>query len=146
MVVGLASLKRKLTNAIPRAAERAAREALQTNATNLVAEMKRRVPVDEGDLRDSIGWTWGDAPAGAMVIGTVAASEGDAMRITIYAGNESTKVYNKNGMSFQNAALQEFGTGKMAPNPYFFPSYRGHKRRMKGRVTRSVRKAIRTAS
>lgn len=136
MVIGLPALKRKLTKTIPNRVELAAREALEQNATELVAEMKRLSPKLTGDLKDSINWTWGDAPAGAMVIGKVFGNEYKTMRITVYAGG---------GGEFY-ARFQEFGTVNMPPTPFFFPSYRKLKRRMKGRVTRKINKAIRAGS
>lgn len=134
MVQGLGRLKRKLNKTIPDRVRNAARDALEENAKRLVEEMKRLAPEYLGDLIDSIGWTWGDAPAGTMVIGTVAGNDYDTMRITVYAGG---------GDAF-HAFFQEFGTVNMAPNPFFFPSYRKLRRGMKSRVTRSINKAIKT--
>lgn len=134
MVEGLNSLKRKLNKTIPDAVREAAKKALEQSARELVAEMQRLVPVDSGALRDSIGWTWGDAPAGATVVGTVAGSKNDTMRITIYAGGDGAFY----------ARFQEFGTVKMPPSPFFYPSYRKLKRKIKGRNTRAINKAIKS--
>lgn len=131
MVQGMARLRRRLTKTIPDKVREAAKEALEESATELVAEIKRLVPVDQGTLRDSIGWTWGDVPDGAMALGTVASS--DSVRVTVYAGG---------GDAFY-AWFQEFGTVKMSPQPFFFPSYRKLKRKIKGRTTRKINKAIR---
>lgn len=133
MVRGMPALRRRLTITIPEKVKRAAAAALEENARELVAEMKRLVPVDEGDLKDSINWTWGDAPAGTMVLGSVGRQDYATMRITIYAGG---------GDAFY-AFFQEFGTVNMPPNPFFFTSYRKLKRKMKGRVTRKINKTIR---
>mgnify|MGYP003143667089 CR=1 FL=1 len=135
MVIGLPSLKRKLTMTIPAKVREATRRALAKGADEIVALMKSRVPVDSGALRDSIGWTWGDAPAGAMVLATSTRTEGGE-RITIYAGNDDAFY----------ARWQEFGTQNMAPNPYFYPSYRQLKRRTKSRVTREMKKAIKAGA
>lgn len=134
MVKGLRRFKKRLTRDVPEAVREAAKKALAQGAAELVAEMKRRAPVESGDLRESIGWTWGDAPKGAMVIGEVRnpASKGD-LRITIYAGGGDVYYH----------WFQEFGTKNMPANPFFFPTYRGQKRRVKGRVTRAINKAIR---
>lgn len=133
MVQGIHRLRRRFEKTIPDGVREAARRVLEQNATELVAEMKRLVPVDDGDLRDSINWTWGDAPAGTLTIGTVGGRAYGTLRITVYAGG---------GDAFYGW-FQEFGTVNMAPNPFFFPSYRKLKRRLKGRVTREIKKAIR---
>lgn len=133
MVQGVARLTKKLTVTLPRRIEDATRKAMETGAEELVAMMKRLVPVDDGDLRDSIGWKWGAAPGGSIAL---AESEPDArgMRITIYAGNE--KAY--------YARWQEFGTVKMAANPFFFPSWRALRKRIRSRITREMRRAVKS--
>lgn len=100
-------------------------------AGEIVAMAKGLAPVDDGTLRDSIGWTWGDAPKGAITLATSAATDG-GLRITIYAGN-SEAYY---------ARFVEFGTQKMKPIPYFFPSYRALKTRTERRISREMKKAI----
>ena len=122
MVEGLDKLKRKMTVTIPKKVQEATRQAMEKGAEETVQMMKRLVPVETGMLRDSIGWTWGDAPAGSFTIGTVGGREYGTLRITIYAGNERTKVGARN--QFQLARLQEFGTQAMAANPFFYPSWR----------------------
>jgi hypothetical protein len=89
-VIGLDRLNRKLA-LLPIAARRRIREAMQQGADEIVATMRALVPTDSGDLKNSIDWTWGSAPKGALTIATV---RGQGMRITgsentitIYAGN-----------------------------------------------------------
>ena len=130
MVVGLRRLNRRLTRTIPDGVRRAARAALEENAAVIVAEMKRLVPIDQGELRDSIGRRWGDAPEGSRAIG---AARTGSETITIYAGGDDAFY----------AIFQEFGTADMPPTPFFFPAYRSKKRGAKSRVTRRIRKAIR---
>ncbi len=62
MVQGISDLNREVAQ-LPSASKTAARKAMETGADELVEMMKRLVPKDSGDLRDSIGWTWGNAPA-----------------------------------------------------------------------------------
>ncbi|MHC3940223.1 hypothetical protein ACI0FR_01533 [Paenochrobactrum sp. BZR 201-1] len=108
------------------------RKALETSADEIVGMAQRLVPVDKGDLRNSIGWTWGKAPKGAMTLGKVAeASLAGDLTITIYAGN-SEAFY---------ARWIEFGTQKMPKQAYFFPSYRANRKRALSRVRRSITKA-----
>ena len=130
MVLGLKRFKRQLTKTIPRAVREAARVALRKGAEELVAEMRRLVPVEFGDLQASIGWTFGAAPKGTIAIDSVGSG---SIKVTIYAG----------GGDEYYAWFQEFGTKNMAPSPFFFPSYRKLKRRVKSRITREINKAIR---
>lgn len=129
-VQGIGGLRKKLA-AIPKLVERRGREAMEKSADEIVAMMKRLCPVDEGDLRDSIGWTWGDAPKGSAVIAQSDPRPGN-VRLTIYAG--SAKAF--------HARWVEFGTVKMRAHPFFFTSYRALRKRVRDRITRATRKAI----
>ena len=145
-VEGLDRLQKKLA-LIPRSVTEAVQAELERQAADMVAMMKRLVPVESGALRDSIGWTWGDAPAGSMVIGTVNAkgkrsavgASYASMVITIYAGSSGKK-----GDTFY-ARFQEFGTRKMVANPFFFVTYRAKRKSAKSALTRAMRKAIKNA-
>jgi HK97 gp10 family phage protein len=131
MVQGVAKLTKKLTVTLPKRVEDATRKAMEKGAQELVEMMKRLVPVDSGDLRDSIGWTWGNAPQGAAVIAQ-SAPDDKGIRLTVYAGNRQAYY----------ARFQEFGTTKMPANPFFFPSWRALRRRIASRITREMRKAV----
>lgn len=149
MVQGVAALTRKLTVTIPAKVRAATRKAMEAGAEDVVGMMKRLVPVDNGDLRDSIGWTWGKAPKYAQKIAKVKAADGDES-ITIYAGNDKVRY----------AHLVEFGTsrhvngGKFAgtenpgatAQPFFYVSWRASRKSVKSRITRAMRKAIREES
>lgn len=132
MVQGLDRLKRKLTVTIPARVRDRTRNAMEKGANEIVAMAKSFVPVDSGDLRDSIGWTWGDAPKGTITLASSKPTDGGD-RITIYAGNDKAFY----------ARFVEFGTQKMAPHPFFYPAYRTLKRRVKSRITREIKKGIR---
>lgn len=130
MVKGLRSLERKLTRTIPDRVRRAVRAAMEKSADEIVAMAKGLVPVDSGDLKASIGWTWGKAPKGSVALAKSGSAGGES--ITIFAGN-SEAFY---------ARWVEFGTVKMPPSPYFFVSYRANKRRAKGRINRAIKKGL----
>lgn len=138
MVEGLDRLKRKLTVSIPGQVRERTRKAMEKGADEIVGMAKNLVPVDTGALRDSIGWTWGDAPEGAMVLASSRRVDGE--RITIFAGTRNKSLGDSDAFY---ARWVEFGTQKAYPRPFFFPSYRTLKRRVKGRITREMRKAIR---
>jgi HK97 gp10 family phage protein len=129
-VVGIPEMRRRVTS-IPAMVVTYGQDAMEKGAQEIVDMMKRLVPVDDGDLRDSIGWTWGDAPKGAVALLKSAPIRGN-LRVTIYAGNQRAFY----------AAWVEFGTQKKPAQPYFFPSYRALKTRTKRRLTTAVRKGL----
>lgn len=144
-IIGLAKLQRKLDR-MPSAAKAKIRIALEEAADEIVRMARSLAPVLKGPdsrrkagaLRDSIGWTWGKAPKGAITLGKVAeASLGGDLTITIYAGN-SEAFY---------ARWVEFGTENMKAQPYFYPSYRANKKTAKRRVRAAITRAAKeTAS
>lgn len=143
-VIGLDRLKRKMRK-LPEAVEAEIRPVMQQSAHEIVDFAKGLVPVESGTLRESIGWTWGDAPEGAMVLGQVQRGGAGNMVITIYAGNDEAFY----------ARFVEFGTaphlngGRFAGSdnpgtsaqPFFYPAYRAKRRLVRGRVSRAVNKA-----
>lgn len=141
MVTGVAELHAKLAE-VPQLVQDEVVQEMEKSAALLVSEMKALVPEDEGDLKSSIGWSWGDAPAGSLTIGSFRGREFGKLKITIYAGNSTTIVTNKRGIEFQNARLQEFGTVNMAANPYFFPVFRANKTRIRSNISRAVTRAF----
>lgn len=140
MVEGLDRLKRKLTKTIPQAVVDATVKAMEAGADEVVGMMRRLAPKDTGALAQSINWTWGEAPKGSMVLGKSSPTRGGLV-IAIYAGDASTMVGERE--QFQLARLQEFGTQHMQAHPYFFPSWRTLRKRVRSRVTRQMRKAVR---
>lgn len=148
-VIGLDRLRRKLTKTIPEAAQRRIKEAMEQSANEAVALMKSLAPKVSGDLADSIGWTWGDAPRGSIAIARSSRKSGN-MRITIYAG----------GGDAYYARFVEFGTsphvngglyaGSQHPGtpaqPFFYPGWRVVRRRVKGKVTRAIKAAAKEAA
>lgn len=142
-VLGLEKLSRKLKK-LPAAAEKRIKEAMEVGANEIVALMKSLVAVDSGELRDSIGWTWGDAPKFSQKIATVKSADGKLV-ITIYAGN--SKVRYAHLVEFSTRAHQNAGqfAGTQHPGtsaqPFFFVSYRALRRRTKSRITRAITKS-----
>jgi len=126
-VLNVQRLNRKLA-ALPDAAKAEIRPALEKSAQEIVALAKSLAPVDKGDLRASIGWTWGTAPKGSIKIGAVVSGD---LTVTIYAGN-SEAFY---------ARWVEFGTVKARAQPYFYPAYRALRKRSKSRIKRAGTKA-----
>ncbi len=111
-------------------------------ASDVVAMMKRLVPVDQGDLRDSIGWTFGEPPQGSIAVFKSRPVRGLNMRLTIYAGND--KAFYARWIEFGTQAHIQGGQFKgtehpgTAAHPFFYPAYRFHQKKIKGRVSRAL--------
>lgn len=139
----LPRLKRKL-ELLRIETAKAVRPAMEEAAEELVQMMKRQVAHHTFALRDSIGWTWGEAPGGSI---RLAVGEIGFMRITIYAGNEIA--YYARWVEFGTAPHPQGGMfkGSQSPGtraqPFFFPSYRASRKAMKKTVRDAVKKAVR---
>lgn len=107
----VARVKRKIA-AISPAVRPAVQKQAEIEAAALVAQLKSYAPVDEGDLRDEIGWRPSKKGIGVVVI----------------SGN-------------WKARWHEFGTEKMRATPYFFPPWRAKKKSIKARMAKAARDA-----
>ena len=147
-ILGLARLNKKLQK-LPAPAGAAIRAAMEQGANEIVALMKSLVAVDSGDLRDSIGWTWGERPKYSQAIATVKSSDGK-LALTIFAGN--SKVRYAHLVEFATAAHENGGiyAGTMHPGtkaqPFFFVSWRALRRRTKSRITRAITKSAKAVA
>lgn len=120
---------------------------LEQYADQIVAQMKAIAPVLKepdarrraGALRDSIGWTWGAAPKGTFKIANVAVSKNAEARITIYAGSRDKKKGKDDAFYVH---FQEFGTVDQAAQPFFFPTWRANRSRVRAGVTRAVNRGL----
>ncbi len=125
---------------VPDIARAAAANAMEEGAAEIVAEMKRLAPVQSGALRDSIGWTWGDVPAGSFTIADVrsgknAGEQYATLRIRIYAGSREAFY----------ARWQEFGTKDQPAQPFFFVAWKKHRAKFRKRIRDAVRASIKEA-
>ncbi len=138
---GEAALKAAMMAIPQKSRDEVARE-LEVQAAKVVSDMKRLVPVDTGALRESIGWTWGNAPAGSVSVGTVRGRQFARMAITIYAGTRDKSLGSADAFY---ARFQEHGTVNMPANPFFYPAWRANKGRVKNAIKRAVKRAVRKA-
>jgi HK97 gp10 family phage protein len=160
---------RKRFRELPIEARKHVSKALEANGNELVGAIKRAVPVDEGDLRDSIEWHWGDGPRdGYQRLGQVATEGEDIpndLKVTVTAGGKKAfyasfvefgtagsvkgqRMGSRNSDINQSKALgrKSYRThGGTTGQPFFFPTYRAWKRKLKARLARAVGKAIRGA-
>lgn len=126
---------------IPDIAVEAARRAMEEGAEEIVRAMKAAVPARSGELRDSIGWTWGDLPPGTFMIdeirsGKYAGDQYATLQLKIYAG--SKRVF--------YARFVEHGTRSSgAAQPFFYPIWKAQRAKFKKRIRDQVRAAIRKA-
>src|SRR5262245_53865629 len=90
-VIGIPSLKRKLDRLRKQVGPQLG-APMEEVAQRITSDMKNLVPVRFGDLRESIGWTWGDAPKGSVFSKKVRAAQKrfneGRLVLTIFAGDE----------------------------------------------------------
>ena len=126
---------------IPDVAVDAARQAMEEVAQEIVEAMRAAAPKGKtGRLRDSIGWTWGEVPAGSFVIDEIRSgkNKGDqyaTLRIKIYAGNREAFY----------ARFQEFGTRNQPAQPFFHPVWRKERAKFRRKIRAAIRKRIKEA-
>jgi HK97 gp10 family phage protein len=128
----LASLV-KAFDAIPAAARKPILPALEKGAEEMVDRMRLLAPHKTGKLRSSIQY-----------------AELNELAVRVHAGGEKTTkpVRNSekgNAPEFDYALATEFGRVGEAASPFFWPSYRGLKKRVRRRVDRAVSDAVKKA-
>ncbi|WP_262027145.1 HK97-gp10 family putative phage morphogenesis protein [Microvirga sp. Mcv34] len=158
-VKGMDRLRAKL-RALPKEAKKEIREALEKSAGEVVRMAKQLAPYESGDLRNSIGYTFGTyRPDNSNVRGMSATiSDGDPdLTVTIHAGDK--KAWYARLVEFGTAAhtirskrpggllningrlIEQVSHPGGSPRPFFYPAWRANKRRIRGRLTRATRKA-----
>ncbi len=157
---GVNKLKRKL-RALPAIAREEIHGALQQSAVEMVEAARNFAPVKSGDLRNSIGYTFGKySPENSNVrgVGVAANKLNDPdLTVTIHAGD--AKAFYAAFVEFGTAAhtikpkrpgglLNIFGRTitkvehpGAATRPFFFPAWRLVKKKAKGRISRATNKA-----
>lgn len=130
---------------IPAVAVEAAQKAMEEGAEEICEYMRNLIRANfqqgDGDLLKSVGWTWGDVPAGNFVIDEIRSgkNKGDqyaTLRIKIYAGSVNA-FYSR---------FHEFGSKSGLPaRPFFFPAWKAKKADFRKRIRQQVQTAIREA-
>lgn len=104
-------------------------KTLSEAADELVEQMRVAVPVDQGELRDSIQKKPIEDTLGVGRMG-----------YRVVAGERGK------GKKAWYVRFVEFGTSTGSPaQPFFFPTYRRLKRRIRSRLTRALRRAAKEA-
>ena len=111
-----------------------AKAAARQGGEEVAQAMRYLAPKDERELVNSI------RVEDAETVSTGKGARG-FIGVKVKAGDATTVVTNERGVKFQNAKLQENGTKNMPANPYFNPAWRASRTRVRGKITRAVRKA-----
>ena len=106
------------------------KQALAQGGEEMVKQARQFAPVDEGELRNSIEWNYTKRTKEL---------QGSSPGIIVMAGAEST-----NDDAFY-ASFLEHGTTRLIRRPFFFPAYRLLRRKIRGRISRSMTKAFKQA-
>jgi HK97 gp10 family phage protein len=129
------------------------KEALRKSATEISAMQKRLAPVDSGDLRNSIGFTFGTyTAANANVRGTRSGGGGDPdLTVILHAGD--AKAFYAAFIEYGVSGPYEIGgkfDGATHPGftaqPFFYPAVRVNRRKTLARIRRAGRKALKDAA
>ncbi len=110
---------------IPVAARIEAREELRKQAAFLSEQIRSAAPVDEGQLRDSVEWH--DSP------------RNDRLSVVVTAGVTTDPDL------VRKARAVEFGRPDMEAQPFFFPTYRAYRRRIRAAIGRAIKRGIKKA-
>jgi HK97 gp10 family phage protein len=133
-ILNMERLKRKLDR-IPDVVKKRAQADLMLAGREINMLQRSLAPHEDGDLRESIRTE-------ALDDGTV----GVAIRA---GGPLTTKPVRKsekgNAPTYDYALAQELGTKDMAPNPFFWPGYKGRKAKARRAVRAGVKRALKEA-
>ena len=125
----------RLLRAIPENSRRELREALGRAAEVVTASQRAFAPVDDGKLQASIRHDPVDESEGKIAVEIRAGGAGTTRRV-------------RNGTSatYDYSLGVEFGTNDTPAQPFFFPGWRTNKKRVKSRVSRAVKKAVKQST
>ena len=138
MVKNVDKFKARL-RAAPEVVRKDLKVAIEKAAESVVQDMRIFNPLPN-DIE--IGWTWGDAPDGAITVSSFKGTEFDWIKVTIYAKGD-----NFPAAWFEHGTANRFhksgkSTGRIVASPFFYPVFRANKSRIKSRISRALRAAI----
>ena len=127
---GIKSFQRKM-KAMPEAVSQAVGPAALKGAQDIADMVEHLAPEDTGDLVGSVAVTPGgqQTPPYSHPGGSYTVPEGAA---AVTVGNSDVRYPH----------LQEYGTTKMAAQPFFWPAVRSMQKRATNRVKRAIAKAV----
>lgn len=127
-VQGREALRALLTK-LPKTAAQKLQTAMTKSANDLADLQRSRVPVDKGTLKASIRVE----PFTRGGIGALVKAGGPTTTKPVRQGQSATYDY---------AMGQELGTQEQLAQPFFFPSYRQSKTKIKRRASLAVKEAV----
>jgi hypothetical protein len=135
---GIGRLKQRLA-ALPNVVTEAVRPTLVKQANDMASTMRRFVPVDSGDLRDSIDVTGPNQntppfsqPGGSMVV--------PALSAAVTVGNEDVRYAHL--VEYGHKA-SGFSTHDVPAKPFFWPAVRLHNKKARKAIKAAVSRAVR---
>jgi hypothetical protein len=118
-------------------------KAIFDASEDLVAFMKRQVPVIDGFLERSIRWAWADD----FDRGGTGLREGRASTLALKGSYELASVILAGDDKAYYAPWVEFGVrGGRPANPFFFTSYRAKKKSILSRLSAACRRGIKASA
>lgn len=133
-------LRRILKN-LPAAQRAHIQKALVDGGNQMAATMRQLAPAGGGAdrapapyLRDSIKSELGGSRRGRF------STQDPGLTVTVSAGNPVSGKTNRS-----DASLVEHGTSSMERRPFFFPTFRAHRKEVASKVRRAVKRAIKDA-
>lgn len=128
-ISGKERLQRKLSRLAPETRKELA-GTLLAGARELIGDQQMLAPVDEGDLVSSIRMEPGR----------------DELQIKVVAGGTPgtrKEIRKGSGVYTDTALAMEFGNQRVPAQPFFFPPWRAHRKRMRRKIAAGVRKVAR---
>lgn len=163
-ILGIGKLKKKFAR-YPDLVVNNIRKAMEKGAEEIADLARSLAPKGgaTGALEESIGWTWGKAPRGALTLASATGKvEGGELTITVFAGDDEafyarwvefgTAAHStaKGGGNVLGKVAFKLGGGRRHPGtpaqPFFFPAYRARKKRVSSRIRAATSKAGRQAA
>ncbi|WP_312814449.1 HK97-gp10 family putative phage morphogenesis protein [Brevundimonas sp.] len=139
-------LRRRL-KAIPVEVRKAVRTQMRANGHELAEMQRRLVPIDEMDLHDSIKSKDVSNSTRIAVRNTAGGSRAKHARWVEFGTSSRAAEPARQNKNFRRTKVMTKAktahTG-MAAKPFFWPSYRALRRKMKRRTSTAARKAIRS--
>lgn len=131
-IQGRQRLERKIAALAP-ATRKEITAQLPVFARELITDQQMLVPVDEGDLAQSIRME----PGRTLLSVKVVAGGTERTRKEIRKGS---------GVYTDTALAMEFGNSRVSAQPFFFPPWRAHRKRIRRKIANSVRKVARNVA
>lgn len=129
------------------------KKAMKKAADELVREIRALAPLPE--IAASVKWKWGDAPEGAYSIATATGGGSyKTLRITVYTDRDDAwfahffefgteqRQRKKVGGMFAGQGVKSTSTGQIVAQPFFFPTYRANRSRIKASMNRALVRAV----